>query len=267
MPRARSVPLLAVVAFAAIGAAACDQHIDLGIIGDGGAAVLWTATFEPGDLSEWTLGKRGGTYTENLTDPSTFAMATNAMAHRGQYAGAFPISTPNGMPGGPVTKNYLYRDQPSPKQGYYSAWYYIPSSVMVGTYLSLSHFRVSNTGDGNDLAAAFDLNLIPIAGILRAHLYNFATGNNVEELIPTPVPLSTWVHFEIMFLKASDTSGHITVWQDGVQILDDPPPLTTAVTDWVEWDAGGASTDINPNPAVIYMDDAAISLARLGTGK
>jgi len=267
MPRARSAPLLSVVASVAIGAAACDQHVSLGVIGDGGAAVLWTATFEPGDLSEWTRGNQGGTDTENVTDPNLFAMATNAMAHRGQYAAAIPISTPNGMPGGPVTVNYLYRNQPSPKQAYYSAWYYIPSSVTVGTYLSLSHFRVSHTGYGNDLAAAFDLNLIPIAGVLRAHLYNFTTGNNVEELVPMPVPLSTWVHFEIMFLKASDTTGHITAWQDGVQILDDPPPLTTAVTDWVEWDAGGASTDILPNPAVIYMDDAAISLTRLGPGK
>jgi len=265
MPRARSAPLLVVVAFAAIVAEACDQHIDLGAIGDGGAAVLWTATFEPGNLSEWTGDHLGGTYTENMTDPSTFAKATTVMAHRGQFAGAIPISTPNGVPGGPVSINYLSRNQPSPKRAFYSAWYYIPGSVSVGSYLSLSHFRVSQTGDGNDLAPAFDLNLIPIAGSLRAHLYNYTTGNNVEEVIPTPVPLATWVHFEIMFLKAADMTGHVTVWQDGVQILDDPPPLTTAATDWVQWDAGGASTDILPNPAVIYMDDAAISLARVGT--
>jgi hypothetical protein len=268
MPRARSAPLLAVVASTAIGAMACDQHISLGIIGDGGAAVLWTATFEPGDITEWTQGGMGGTYTENMNDPTNpFPMAMSGMAHRGQYAGAISISTPNGVPGGPVSINYLYRDHPSPKQAFYSAWYYIPSSVMVGTYLSLSHFRVSHTNDGNDLAPAFDLNLIPINGVLRAQLYDYVMGTNTQELIPMPVQLSTWVHFEIMFLKAADKTGHITVWQDGVQIIDDPPPLTTAVTDWVQWDAGGASNDILPTPAVIYMDDAAISLARLGPGK
>ena len=265
MPRARSIPLLTVIASAAIGAGACDRRVDLGAIGDGGASLLWTATFEPGDFSEWIGDGMGGTYTENMN--ANFASVTTAMAHRGRYAGAIPVSTPNGVPGGPVSINYLFRNQPSPQQAYYSAWYYIPASVTVGTYLSLSHFRVSHTGDGNDLAPTFDLNLIPIAGSLRAHLYNYASGNNVEELIPMPVPLSTWVHFEIMLLKAADTTGHVTVWQDGVQILDDPPPLMTAATDWVQWDAGGASTDILPNPAVIYMDDAAISLARLGPGK
>lgn len=261
--RARSLPLLAVVGFATIAASACGRHVDLGTIGDGGASVLWTATFEPGDLSEWLGDGKGGTYTENIM---TFPAVTTDVVHRGRYAGVANVATPNGMPGGTVSINYLFRNQPSPREAYYSAWYYIPTTVGVRTYLSLSHFRCSHTGDGNDLFGFWDVNLIPRPdGQLQAHLYNFVTTSNVEEPIPTPVPLGTWVHFEVMLLKAADATGRVTVWQDGVQILDDPNVITVE-TDWVQWDAGVASTDIFPTPAVIYMDDAAISLSRLGPG-
>ena len=261
--RARSLPLLAVVAFATFATPACGRHVDLGAIGDGGASILWTATFEPGDLSEWLGDGRGGTYTENVM---TFPAVTTDVVHKGKYAGIATVETPNGMPGGIVSINYLFRNQPSPSQAFYSAWYYIPTTVAVRTYLSLLHFRCSHTGDGNDLFGIWDVNLIPRAdGGLQAHLYNFVTKTNVEEPVPTVVPLGTWVHFEIMLLKAADATGRITVWQDGVQILDNPGVMT-AETDWVQWDAGVASTDIVPTPSVIYMDDAAISLSRLGPG-
>jgi len=42
--------------------------------------------------------------------------------------------------------------------------------------------------------------------------------------------------------------------------------VATVPNDWLQWDAGGASTNILPTPAYIYMDDAAISLIQLGTG-
>jgi hypothetical protein len=168
------------------------------------------------------------------------------------------------MPMGMVSINYLFRNQPSPPEAYYSAWYYIPTTTAVLSYLSLSHFRCSLTGDGNDLAPIWDVNLIPGApGTIIAHLYNYSTKTNVEQTFPIPVPLGTWVHFEVMLRKAADATGQVTVWQDGVQILDNPGVIT-APTDWVQWDAGGASTDILPTPAVIYVDDAAISISRVG---
>lgn len=261
MPRARSIPVSALVAFAAIGAAACGRNVNLGAIGDGGASLLWTATFEPGNLSEWVGDGMGGTYTENV---NVFPVATTAMAHRGQYAGIVTVSTPMGMPMGMVSINYLLRNQPSPREAYYSAWYYIPGNTVVRGYLSLSHFRCSLTGDGNELTAIWDVNLIPrLDGSLVAQLYNYVTQTNVGQPVPTPVLLATWVHFEVYLRKATDATGQVTVWQDGVMIINNPN-VVTAPTDWVQWDTGAASTDILPTPAVIYVDDAAISLSRVG---
>jgi len=260
MPRARSISCLTVVA-GALAASACEQNVHLGDIGDGGASLLWTATFEPGDLSEWLADGKGGTYVENVT---VFPMVTTDVAHRGHYAGVATITPP--LTGEPSI-NYLFREQPSPREAYYSAWYFIPASVTVRSWLSLSHFRCSHTGDGNDLFPIWDVNLIPRPdGSLIAHLYNYVLVQNFEQFIPVPVPLGRWVQFEVLFRKAADTTGHIEVWQDGIPIIDVPYAIT-AETDWVQWDAGGSSTDLGLSaPAVIYMDDAAISLARVGPG-
>ena len=266
MPRARSISCLTVIARSsltviacAIAAAACEQTVHLGDIGDGGASLLWTATFEPGDLSEWLGDGKGGTYVENVT---AFAVATTQMAHRGVYAGVQTITPP--LTGEPSI-NYLFRDQPNPREAYYSAWYYIPASVTVRSWLSVSHFRCSHTGDGNDLFPIWDVNLIPRPdGSIIAHLYNYVTITNFEQVLPIPVPVARWVHFEVLLRKAADATGRVAVWQDGVPIID-VANIITAETDWVQWDAGGASTDLGLSaPAAIFMDDAAISLARVG---
>jgi hypothetical protein len=259
MQRGRSIPPLILIGCLALVAAACDRHVHLGDIGDGAASLLWTATFEPGDLSEWVGDGNGGMYVDNA--PVAPAVTTNVV-HRGQYAGIATVSPSTGMP----SIDYLYRVAPSPPEAYYSAWYYLPPPITLHNYMSLSHFRGSQTGDGNNLMGIWDVNIIPHPdGSLVAHPYNYVTQTNLEEVTPVPVPVGSWVHFEVFLRKAADATGRIAVWQDGVLILDNPNVVTTQ-TDWVQWDAGGASDGVTPNPAVVYVDDAAISLTRVGPG-
>jgi len=63
--------------------------------------------------------------------------------------------------------------------------------------------------------------------------------------------------------KATDATGRVAVWQDDALILDADGVITTE-NDWMEWDVGAASTDLTPSPGVVFVDDAAISLVRLG---
>lgn len=240
-----------------LAAPACARQAELGSIGDGPASVLWRGTFEPGNLSEWTADGEGGSYSQNTPVKPT---ATLTMAHNGHYAGLFTIAPSAGM----MSTGYLFRNQPSPPQGYYSAWYYVPSATTVGVWLSLSHFSGSETGDGKNLAALWDVNLYPLAGGgLAAQLYDYAgTGFNLRQVTPVPFPLDTWVQLEIYLSKATGPTGEVTVWQDGVQILE-RSNIATVSTDWVQWDAGGAA-DASTLPASVYMDDAAISLVPVG---
>jgi hypothetical protein len=79
------------------------------------------------------------------------------------------------------------------------------------------------------------------------------------------VPLDAWVQFEVFLSKATGATGEVTVWQDGTLILQ-RSGVATVSNDWLQWVAGGASTDVLPTPAYVYMDDAAISLIQLGPG-
>ncbi len=249
---------LALAAMAA-GASACDHRVDLGAIGDGAASMLWTATFEHGDLSEWEADGEGSTYSENITlDPS----ATTVVAHTGKYAGMITLSPSASM----TSTNYLFRNQPSPPAAYYSAWFYVPSTIKVSAWLSLTHFRESQTDDGNNLSALWDVNLYPLPfGGLGAQLYDYVNHVNWVQPNPVPFPVDGWVQLEVFLAKSTGPAGRIAVWQNGTLIFDRPG--ATVQNDWIQWDAGGASDpNLTPSPATLYIDDAAISTTRLGPG-
>ena len=255
MQGARSIVVRLLVGCAALAAGGCDERIHLGVTaGDGG--VLWRAGFETGDLSEWTSDGNGGTRVENAPAAPT---ATQNMAHGGSHAGLTTVA-PTNMD----SLDYFYRRQPSPSEAYYSAWFYIPSTITVGTWLSLHHFRGSANGDPNSLTGIWDLNLYTLpGGQLAAQLGDFVSQFNLRQPAPIPVPRDAWVHFEVLFRKAEDLTGRVAVWQDGALILDRAGVLT-AQSPLVVWEVGAGSGDLAPLPATIYVDDAAISLSRLG---
>ncbi len=251
-----------VVALALLGTAVggCGRQVDLGRIGDGAANLLWSATFEPGDLSEWTGDGQGGVDAEGIA----IAPAPEPdLAHNGHYAGKATVMPALGMD----SINYFYRVQPSPPEATYGAWFYIPPTFTVGTWLSIIHFRGSSNGDGGmNVFPSWDVNLYTQpGGSLAAQLYNYVTLVNLQQPNPVAVPVGKWVHFEVYLRKASTPTGELQVWQDDVLILD-AQDVVTAQTDWTEWSVGAAANDITPPQGVVYVDDATISVTRLGSG-
>jgi hypothetical protein len=85
-----------------------------------------------------------------------------------------------------------------------------------------------------------------------------------QELLNLPV--QRWVHVEAFYRRATDKTGRITVWQDGI-LLFDLNNVQTAIADNVHWSVNNYTDNIIPNDVTIYVDDAAISTARLGLGK
>lgn len=249
---------LAAILMVGLAAAGCGRSVNLGAIGDGSASLLWKATFEPGDLSEWTGDGQGGTFRENDDVPAS-VVATPT--HRGSKAGAFAIRPA----GSTLSINYAFRNQPTPAAAYYSAWYFVPSTLVVGSYLSLVHFRGLEP-DGKTIIAIWDVNLTPLAdGTVAAQLFDYVKGIDTQQPMNVRFPFDRWVQLEVFFSKATDATGRVAIWQDGTLILDHPG-VTTVANDWLQWQVGAASDDLSTTklPAQIYVDDAAISLARLG---
>jgi hypothetical protein len=71
-----------------------------------------------------------------------------------------------------------------------------------------------------------------------------------------------WFQTEAFFRAANDATGRLQVWFDGTLIYDLTEPTTPS--DYVEWSVGAIAEIITPAPATLYVDDAAISTARLG---
>jgi hypothetical protein len=272
-PRSRksAARLLAAAAIASclLAAVGCNEKIHLGALpgvdgsatpGDGrsdgpASALLWSATFEPGDLTEWTFDGNGGISAQNVTSEPT---ATDEMAHGGRFSGKAEFSPRLGMD----SLSYFFRQKPSPPEAYYGAWFYLPADLSVGLWVSLVHFRGSETGDGRSLSGTWDVNVYRnLAGQVVAHVYNFATAIVTEQPFPpVPFPLGRWVHLEVLLRKATNSDGALRVWQDGRLIvqIDGVPTVTN---DWTEWDVGGGADD---TAGAVYVDDATISLERVG---
>ncbi|HXJ23724.1 MAG TPA: hypothetical protein VMT03_26140 [Polyangia bacterium] len=252
--------LLLGVALAGVG---CNWNANLGSVGDGSVSLLWKSTFEVGNLSEWTADNLGGT---EFSNGISRGPGISSMAHRGNHGAEVIVFPTQGM----ASVSYLYRLQPTPPAAYYSAFFYVPGTIYVpaGSYLSLCHFRSSTTPNGTGVYAAWDVNLYTQAnGSLVAQMYDFKTDMPQSPPV-TPFPTDQWVQLEVLLDKAVPTdagtpTGRVAVWQDGKLILDHQD-IATVQSSYLEWDIGGTSINIQPDPISIYVDDAAISLVRLG---
>jgi hypothetical protein len=54
----------------------------------------------------------------------------------------------------------------------------------------------------------------------------------------------------------------LTLWLNDQQILDWQG--TTGLTSWVAWDVVSVGDAVTPEPAILYVDDCAISSKRIG---
>jgi hypothetical protein len=239
----------------------------LGSLGDGGLGgsggsngrrPLARATFESGDLSEWLGDGGGGTYTDGVT---AAPIASRDAARTGQYGGAVSFHLAHTADGLDVP---LYREQPSPPEAYYSAWFYLPATFRDRLLAEPAPLRLQPDGRRQQHRTGLGLStsIQPRTGRSSHTSANRPPPPTGSRRIRSPFPWPTWVHFEIFYKKAPDATGRITIWQDGTQILD-LPNVVTAPNAWTQWDIGGASTTTSP-AATVYFDDAAISLTRLG---
>jgi hypothetical protein len=243
-----SPALLATVA--ALAGAACGPRLDVG------SDLLWTASHESGDFSEWMQGGAG----DAIAFPSGNTVEVSSETVRsGSHAAKLTIS-----PGadGQQHNAVLQRLGELPREAFYSAWYYLPRSVAVRTFWVIFKFQMQSPATGNQL---YDLDLVNLpSGEMSLMLYDHRSASRVTLDVTDPVvPVGRWFQLEAFYRNANDASGRATFWLDGraiVDIVNQP----MAPTSWVEWDACSVGENLDPVPAVIFVDDAAISRTRVG---
>jgi hypothetical protein len=71
------------------------------------------------------------------------------------------------------------------------------------------------------------------------------------------VPIGKWFHIVFFWKRAKDTSGEVSLYQDGERVVD----LTNLVTDdsdWDQWYVGNLATALQPPQSTVYVDDITI---------
>lgn len=228
---------------------------------DVGSDLVWTARFEIGDFSEWT-GVAGGNAQAFPTPPNTISLS-DGQAHGGDRAAALSITT-----GSDATQENaeLSRAGELPAEAYYSAWYYLPRSVSVGTFWVIFKFRARTTADDpSTTTELYDIDLTTLpSGEMTLELYDHGTMADLPLDVASPiVPVESWFQLEAFYRPAADATGRLTVWLDGRQVID-LSGMPISATPWVEWDVCSVGEDLTPQMVTIYVDDCAISRSRVG---
>jgi hypothetical protein len=229
--------------------------------------ILWWSDLESGNSDDWTA--RGPVYGEPFQTGTAMINDTPGLARSGQWALRSTLTATFGTP--PATA-LMVRGGDLPAEGYYSAWFYVPSQATPVDYWAFFVFRARTTaGDPTTAVEVWDIELTGTGPLAVGpppppvvQVFSHVTNRPVP-VSPTtpPVPFGRWFQIEAYFRPALDTSGRLTVWQDGVLVVDVSAQQTTT-TPYIEWGVGSASDGLMPATANVYVDDVAISRRRLG---
>jgi hypothetical protein len=246
----RLLRLLPLAAAVALAPPSCAPRLDLG------SDLLWSAKHESGDLSEWSTGAPGGGVADT---PDATVAVTTEVAHTGKYA----VKLTNSAVGAIKTAR-LWHQADFPEEAYYSVWYYLPRAYQTSVDWTILQFR-SPTDDPAIISQFMDVDLRSLPG---GELILTLFDHRPQYLrFPTPdpallVPVGRWFQIEVFYRNIPDDTGRFTLWLDGKLNYDIVGrPMTPSKT--VYWTPCSVSEDISPTQSEIYVDDAAVSPARL----
>jgi hypothetical protein len=227
---------------------------------DAGPTLLWFSDHETRDLSAWHAGgdAMGGEYEGFGT-----TAVSSERAHSGSYAAKFTIDTSDGTD----HTARAYR-RTAPGGAYYSAWFYLNETHSSFSWWTFFLFRALT--DPQNIESAVNLWDIGLErrpnGDLALLFFDHMTLADVSAPADNVVPVGQWFHLEAYFEYAPPQSTHITLWQDGRQVMD-LKNLGAASSDHLYWAIGNGANGMAPPVSVIYADDAAIATMRLGPNR
>jgi hypothetical protein len=215
---------------------------------------LWYTGHEAGDISDWDAGACGGKF-DDAPAGSTIA----GVAKNGRYGLAMRV--PNLNTGSSLgTRLFRWCEAQQHDALYYSAWYFIPQQVTVNYWWGIMEWK--SPGSFNHKFMLIVRNR-PTGQMYLTLERGMDSGGGAWSQSVKNLPVGQWVHLETYYKKATNTSGRITVWQDGTQILDVGNVATSNSND-LRWAVINYGQDTRRSNLRIFVDDVAISTRRLG---
>lgn len=236
------------VALAALG---CSDPLQLG------DDLVWTADQEPGDLSQWTANGSGD---EHLPSRDSTIEVSREAAHHGTHA--VKIVNPAAWDDddeGPE----LFHAAGGLDDAYYSAWFLLPEDYRLEPSMTLVRLRSRDVG-GSKLYDGEELRLrsLPVGGYVLQVFSNNA-GYLLDPVADPPPLIAAGRWFQIEARYEPQSSGRLRVWLDGV-LSYDLPDRPGAPGAEIVFGVCNVAELAKPAPVVLFVDDAAVSLSRVG---
>ncbi|MBV9169808.1 MAG: heparin lyase I family protein [Chloroflexi bacterium] len=217
--------------------------------------VIWSADHETGDLSQWTADDHGGPFNTGTGTES----ASTDVAHTGRYSAVLTIRGAHGA----AQAARIFRWDTEDEWGtdaYYSAWFYFPQRYRPAVWWNIFQFKSEPDG-ASQSEPAWSINVGNRgSGQMYLYLWDAITEHSFGQTM-ADLPEKKWVHLEAYYVRAVDSEGRITVWQDGRQLWD-VQNVQTTFADNLFWSVNSYTDDITPSTVTIYVDDAAITHTR-----
>ena len=207
------------------------------------------------DVSGWTGNPRPGGF---ILPGNSRVEVVKGVARSGDYALLIQDDSPDAR-----DFPLAARNGPLPNEVYCSAWYYLPEVVQPKSYWWYFLFR-SRRPPYDFMSFRDEVKLLFKTrddGTLGTRLASPDLGESVPPLVDLPVPIAKWFHVEVFHRTATDETGVVDVWQDGVHTFHVTGKLET---DWQEWMIGGVVDGLTTSASRLYIDDAMISKRRFG---
>jgi hypothetical protein len=228
---------------------------DAGAVADPDSSVgPWTTSFENG-FCDYAM-PTGFCYTAG---PGSYTLVTSPV-HSGTYAAAFTAHAV-GDAGVGAGQARCVEQGVFPSAAYYAAWYYVPAEAVNSGTWNLLHFQ--GIGPGTMGSNLWDVSLVNMGsgGPLHIILYDFLNGMAPNANAVPAIPIGQWFHIEVYFKRAKDTTGQITLLQNGVMAVN-LTGLVTDPTDWGQWYVGNWADNLMPPSSTVYVDDVTIGFTQ-----
>lgn len=256
--------------------------------------VLWFSDFEEGDFSSWEDEGTGDYYAGGgifLTGGENAAYGiTGDVVHSGRFASFTRIDNAYMAQGPRAVRLMRWCDRAwneggdyFPDEAYYSVWMFFPYVYDPGKeepwdpgdggWWNVFQFKSENEAGSQPLVEldVYNENSSMFFGLSIKEYPDPESDMHQQayhvQLEPEPIPISSWVHVEVFYRKAQDSSGEVVVWQDGREIFR-VERIQTMLTETAAWGIGNYTDHITggavPGQAVVFFDDAVISGERVG---
>jgi len=246
----------------------CSASAGGGSGGSGGASqspsatdpvpVPWSDGFEDGFCRY--LGEDGPGY---CYGDAPYTLVTEPH-NSGRYAAEFKVI------GDGQNQTRCVRQGDLPLSAVYGAWYFIPQALKPHDtdnkpVWNLFHFQGKDAPDprlwdvslAQGMMGTDDWKLIvwdPVVG----NSYSGADSGAGSAADQITIPIGSWFHIELFLKRASDSTGEIALYQDGVMLFDHKN-LKSDASKFLQWYVGDFADGVTPADSSLYVDDVSIT--------